>query len=1011
MGAIKRDDIITKEALVAPLDLAKNFKTAEDAADDLIKSLSMIVDRGKVSDVNLDIAKSTKKVNDEVKALTESQRQLEQVDKAIAREQNKQSKENIVKQRQLKDLRQETKRLLDEEEKLVGTEEKILKSNKRLREERKKLDQTTAEGAARAKEINEELNRNNEFLKGNTSELEKNRFQVGGYREALEGLGVNLENVAGQAGPVGGFFQRFIGGINGATKAGLRFIATPIGAIIAAIVAGIAALTAVINNNQAASDRFSEIWGGISGIIDEVTSRLIKLASAYLKFITLDFEGALEDASAAFDDLAGSIREAFEAGTELARLQIELEKSTIGATTATAKLRTEIEQLNAVEGDNTKSFREREEASRLAVQKGIELAKIEVDLAKQQLEIINLQVKEAERRGNVFRTLQQEQADAAAAVIEAEGRAIAAQIDGERLLNQVRQDRLERDLDILIDGFDNVKTINEKIINDDTRTLRNREENFARLKELSDISFAEQIATIRKFTDVRFNENELLAESDAKLLNARIRSLGLSEIIEGRLLEIIRERRIVESDFAELQTTLDAARISRLQEIADNEKLLADERISALLEIGNLQMEVLDEQLKQGIINAEEFAAEFIRIQEETADKIAALNIKLFDEDFADREFDLRTEQLNQLTDLNEAFRSGEISSIEEFERRKAEIEEQSRKDRLNEELNYLEDKAALLRNSGQDTSKIESQIAAVRLELSKVTTDQLIAEEKELQEALKALREEVVGSSLAIIDNLAQGRAIQREQELAALEEQKDRELALIQDAQQKEGESDAAFAARQLAIEEQRIQVEQQIANRKEAIERKQREDERRQAIFGKTLAITEIAISTAVAIAKAVRASPITFGLPFSAIAAAIGAAQIAAVATKPIPSFEKGTMFAPEGLAIVNEQGPELITDRHGNRRIIGSDGPTLTYLQGGERIDTFSNTKKIFESENNRSLQVSEGLQMGAFVREIRQGFENLNSTIKKQNRPLDPRHVLEMIRRGETWLQTLKDFQ
>lgn len=1010
MGAIRRKDIITEDAIKAPLDLSENLSLADKSADQLLKTLKKIVESGKASDTNLDLAKSTKQVNEEVKTLTTSQKELERIDKRIATEQARQNKEYIQKQKQLKDIRNETKRLVTEEEKLVGTEEKLIKRNKELREERKKLDLETSKGAARAKEINEELNKNNEFLKENSSSLEQNRFQVGGYREALEGLGVQVENLAGNKGGIVAFFKSMVGGINQATRAGLRFIATPIGAVIAALVATIAALSAVINSNQAASDEFNRIWSGISNVISEVTSRVILLAKAYLKFITLDFKGAIKDASAAFDDLANALTKAYEEGTKLFDLQVELERAQIAATTATARLRNEIEQLGIIEGDATRSFKERENAARLSRQRQIELSQTELDLARKSLEMINIQVAAADRRGDKFRELEQQQADAAAVVIEAEGALISSQLENEKILRELKQDRLERDLDILIDGFDNVKTINEKIINDDKRTVRNREENFERLRKLSDDSFAQQIKTIEQFTNVSINANDLIATSDAKVLNDRIRSLGLSEIIEGRLLEVVRERRLVESDFAELQAGLDDARIARLNEIAGNERTTIQERINALLDLGVVQMEVLDRQLKQGAVNAQEYGEQYIKIQEETARRIAELNLDRFDKDATNAEFDLRAQELDELRTLNEQFRNGEIQSIEQFEDQKLRIEQAAKRRRLNAELDFLEDRLGLLQKAGIDTSEIESQISAVRLELSEITADKLIENEKQLHEEIKKLKGAVLSSGLQIIDNINEAANIQREEQLSALEEQKNQELSLIQEAQQKEGESDEAFALRQQAILERRATIEEDYAQRSEAIKRRQKEQQRRQAIFEKTLAITEVAINTAVAIAKAVKDSPWTFGLPASAIAAAIGAVQIAAIATKPIPSFEKGTGFAPSGLAIVNEQGPELITDKHGNRRIIGTDGPTLTYLQGGERIDTFSNTKKLL-SENEEFTRITESAKMDTFVREIRRGFTYLTKAVNKQTRPVNPDQIEKIMRRGETWLGILKDFK
>jgi hypothetical protein len=93
----------------------------------------------------------------------------------------------------------------------------------------------------------------------------------------------------------------------------------------------------------------------------------------------------------------------------------------------------------------------------------------------------------------------------------------------------------------------------------------------------------------------------------------------------------------------------------------------------------------------------------------------------------------------------------------------------------------------------------------------------------------------------------------------------------------------------------------------------------EKRKQAIADRALAIFDIGINTAVAISKSVAASPVTGGLPFSAIAALIGAAQIAAVLAKPIPKFAKGGLIGGKlhsqgGTLIEAEQGEYMVNRR-------------------------------------------------------------------------------------------------
>jgi hypothetical protein len=148
----------------------------------------------------------------------------------------------------------------------------------------------------------------------------------------------------------------------------------------------------------------------------------------------------------------------------------------------------------------------------------------------------------------------------------------------------------------------------------------------------------------------------------------------------------------------------------------------------------------------------------------------------------------------------------------------------------------------------------------------------------------------------------------------------------------------------------------------------EEKRKEIQRREAESQKRLAIFNIAVNTAQAIVAAVAKSPLTFGLPFSAIAAAIGAAQIAMVSSQQIPQFWKGTDNAPEGLAWTQEKGAEVITDSKGNVKTLGNNnGAQLTYLNKGDKVYK-SHTDYI-----NKELS-KNGIQP------IGQSFSNVNVT-------------------------------
>lgn len=120
----------------------------------------------------------------------------------------------------------------------------------------------------------------------------------------------------------------------------------------------------------------------------------------------------------------------------------------------------------------------------------------------------------------------------------------------------------------------------------------------------------------------------------------------------------------------------------------------------------------------------------------------------------------------------------------------------------------------------------------------------------------------------------------------------------------------------------------------------------EKRKEAQANKVNALFQIAVNTAVAASKAASQTGIGAAIAVP-IVIALGAAQAAIVLAQPLPQFEKGTENAPEGYAVVDEKGSELIVDRHGRLKEVGrNEGPRVTYLDQGDKVYTAEQTKQI-----------------------------------------------------------------
>lgn len=114
------------------------------------------------------------------------------------------------------------------------------------------------------------------------------------------------------------------------------------------------------------------------------------------------------------------------------------------------------------------------------------------------------------------------------------------------------------------------------------------------------------------------------------------------------------------------------------------------------------------------------------------------------------------------------------------------------------------------------------------------------------------------------------------------------------------------------------------------------------RRQAQQDKQLALFQAVVDGAAAINKAFRDG----GLPLSILVGLLVAAQVAAIASKPIPAFKKGTKNAPKGPALVGEAGPELLYTKG---RLEYAHKPMVVDLERGDKVIPALDTARILSN--------------------------------------------------------------
>ncbi len=478
----------------------------------------------------------------------------------------------------------------------------------------KKAGQTINELTASSVKLNRELRKlkpGTEEFTSKSKDLNKVKGRLTEVREEMKGVGEEQNSITAMFAdyiPFSGQLQKVIGNLKGITGGfktmRMALISTGLGALVVLI----GSLIAYFMEFQEGIDIVNEVMAGLGAVVNELLGRLARLGKGLWQILNGNFSEGVKELTASFDDLGESIKHAFNEGRDIAKTRKELERLRRSQEVYMETLNAIADRNRAIADDATRSFKEREAAARKVRSTSEEAAKINASLAKKELDLVNREVALKKKSGTIKDELWQKQADAMKAQIQAESEYHMVFLDNEKQRRELKQDRLEKDLDILIDGFDNYKTINEKIIASDKYTIEQRMAKLNELKTLSTESFEKQIETIQKFTGKALNANDLLATSDARLLNEKIRNLELSEIIEGRLLEVIRERRLATSDLAEAET-----------ELNDEKERLAQEELKRQhdLQLEGFEAKKLmaEEKFIEEVITSEEYAEELYELK------------------------------------------------------------------------------------------------------------------------------------------------------------------------------------------------------------------------------------------------------------------------------------------------------------------------------------------------------------------------------------------------------------
>jgi len=201
------------------------------------------------------------------------------------------------------------------------SENDYLNNNRQLIELKKNLNSTDDDYEKRLGKINAKLQENNNWLKENGSANTKLITTMSDYKDQVK-EGFNSINIfnggltglisraqeAGGTGPLlKGAFESMSQGIMGMTKSSIAFVATPIGAILAALVLVFALVQNAMNNSTESANKITKIFTTFSVITDALMDLLTPLGEILIDGIAAGFDLAGKAAEAAMGFIADGL--------------------------------------------------------------------------------------------------------------------------------------------------------------------------------------------------------------------------------------------------------------------------------------------------------------------------------------------------------------------------------------------------------------------------------------------------------------------------------------------------------------------------------------------------------------------------------------------------------------------------------------------------------------------------------------------------------------------------------
>jgi len=496
------------------------------------------------------------------------------------------------------------------------------KSTQELRDSRSQLNQiskniigTSEEEIALRDRLNAAIDEQTKALRDQGSEFNSSKDKIGEYTQGINASDLSLQGLITASTAAGGAGAMVKGGMTAAatgmktlTKSSLAFIATPVGAILAAIVVAFYLVKNAMNMSEKSTNSIKRAFSAFSGIATGLLKFLQPLGDFLVNGLVVYFEAvekgmyktlnAIEKGlrfvglEKAADNMAGftqGIKDSVQASKELADAELELTKAQRIARKVQLDYQKDAEKLRQIRDNERLSMGERMKANEelgklLAKQSQEELA-----LAQKALNLANLRIK-----------LEGETADALDKRAEAETEIADIQ---ERITGQTSE-QLQNRLSLEKEAADKSKEIKDQQEKEAEEALKKKTEEAKKAAEaaveLAQYELNQYIrANKSKLDNDKFLSDAAAAEEQKRIdaIDAKRREFAAKQLAEGTINQVQYNEAIAAIN-DENQAARDDIELARKEAKLEQEAIDRENQLAILEETSNNELDIQTRKLE-----------------------------------------------------------------------------------------------------------------------------------------------------------------------------------------------------------------------------------------------------------------------------------------------------------------------------------------------------------------------------------------------------------------------------